>query len=100
MNFKKLNEKLNEFLQSGNVHEMSLDLVKSFEDGSGTYELDGVQFFKGPDEELANAVEVCIDEDFLNRWMEETDEDITSYTLDELNFDEETGTGKVVITLY
>ena len=62
------------------------------------YELDGIQFYLGEDEELENGIQICIDEEFLPDWQEQNEE-ITGYSLQYFELDEETGDGYVDIVL-
>ena len=51
------------------------------------------------DEELQNAVEVCIDEDYLNTWIKDSDDEVTGYWIQSFEYDEESGTGEVEVVL-
>ena len=62
------------------------------------YELDGIQFYLGEDEELENGIQICIDEEFLPDWQEQNEE-IIGYSLQYFELDEETGDGYVDIIL-
>ena len=62
------------------------------------YELDGIQFYLGEDEELENGIQICIDEEFLPDWQEQNEE-ITGYSLQYFELDEETGDVYVDIVL-
>ena len=101
----KINNKLREALQGTNK-----SLKEEYEAGDSVYltiehikdnlyELDGVQFYKGEDEELQNAVEVCIDEDYLNTWIKDSDDEVTGYWVQSFEYDEESGTGEVEVVL-
>lgn len=103
---KKLNEKVNKLLESFNVNEDNNSLepgdsvnltIEHIKDN--LYELDGVQFYKGEDESLQNAVEVCIDEDYLNKWIEESDDAISGYFINSFEYGEEDGQGIVEVVL-
>ena len=54
---------------------------------------------KGEDESLLNAVEICIDEDYLNKWIEESDDAISGYFINSFEYDEEDGEGTVEVVL-
>lgn len=85
------NESLKEEYEPGDSIYLTIEHIKD-----DLYELDGVQFYKGEDEELQNAVEVCIDEEYLPDWQ--TDE-ITGYFVQSFEYDEESGTGEIEIVL-
>lgn len=85
------NESLKEEYEPGDSIYLTIEHIKD-----DLYELDGVQFYKGEDEELQNAVEVCIDEEYLPDWQ--TDE-ITGYFVQSFEYDEESGTGEVEVVL-
>ena len=85
------NESLKEEYEPGDSIYLTIEHIKD-----DLYELDGVQFYKGEDEELQNAVEVCIDEEYLPDWQ--TD-DITGYFVQSFEYDEESGTGEIEIVL-
>ena len=103
---KELNENVEKLLESFNVNEddnslepgdsvyLTIEHIKN-----NLYELDGVQFYKGEDESLQNAVEVCIDEEYLNEWIEESDDAISGYFINSLEYDEEDGEGTVEVVL-
>lgn len=85
------NESLKEEYEAGDSIYLTIEHIKD-----DLYELDGVQFYKGEDEELQNAVEVCIDEEYLPDWQ--TD-DITGYFVQSFEYDQESGTGEIEIVL-
>lgn len=85
------NESLKEEYEPGDSIYLTIEHIKD-----DLYELDGVQFYKGEDEELQNAVEVCIDEEYLPDWQ--TNE-ITGYFVQSFEYDEESGTGEIEIVL-
>lgn len=85
------NESLKEEYEPGDSIYLTIEHIKD-----DLYELDGVQFYKGEDEELQNAVEVCIDEEYLPDWQ--TDE-ITGYFVQSFEYDQESGTGEIEIVL-
>lgn len=103
---KKLNENVEKLLESFNINEDDNSLepgdsvnlnIEHIKDN--LYELDGVQFYKGEDESLQNAVEICIDEEYLNKWIEESDDAISSYFINSFEYDEEDGEGSVEVVL-
>ena len=103
---KQLNEKVNNLLESFNINEDDNSLepgdsinltIEHIKDD--LYELDGIQFYKGQDESLQNAVEVCIDEDHLNKWIEESDDAISGYFINSFEYDEQDGEGNVEVVL-
>ena len=98
MNVKKLNEEIEKVLKE--EYEAGDSIYLTIKHISGDeYELDGVQFYKGEDEELQNAVEVCIDEDYLNTWIKDSDDEVTGYWVQSFEYDEESGTGEVEVVL-
>ena len=50
-------------------------------------------------EELQNAVEACIDADYLNTWIKDSDDEVTGYWIQSFEYDEESGTGEVEVVL-
>lgn len=87
MDIKSLNENitkiLNEFypVEAGESLNMSLTLMGTNKDGSKTFQLDGIEFVQGIDEDLQNAIEVCLDEEFLPEW-----DNISSYTIEYIDY--------------
>lgn len=104
---KKLNENVEKLLESFNINEddnslepgdfVNLNIVHI---NDNLYELDGIQFYKGEEESLQNAVEVCIDEEYLDEWIEKSDDAIFGYIINSFQYDEEDGEGRVEVVLY
>ena len=63
------------------------------------YELDGIQFYLGEDEELENGIQICIDEEFLPDWQEQNEE-ITGYSLQYFEIGQELHFGFLAIHVY
>ena len=98
MNVGKLNEEIEEVLKEEYEVGDSIYLtIKHIKDA--LHELDGVQFYKEEDEDLQNAVELCIDEDYLNTWIKDSDDEVTGYWIQSFEYDEESGTGEVEVVL-
>lgn len=93
-NGHSIQEDANDSLKPGDSINLSIEHIKD-----DLYELDGVQFYKGEDESLQNAVEICIDEDYLNKWIEESDDAISGYFINSLEYDEEYRRGTVEVVL-
>lgn len=91
---KLLNEALYSELEPGDSINLTIEHIKD-----DLYELDGVQFYKGEDESLQNAVEVCVDEDYLNNWIKQSDDAISGYFVNSFEYDEDAETGNVEIVL-
>ena len=98
MNVGKLNEEIEKVLKEEYEAGDSIYLtIKHISDAE--YELNGVQFYKEEDEDLQNAVELCIDEDYLNTWIKDSDDEVTGYWVQSFEYDEESGTGEVEVVL-
>lgn len=87
--------------ESFNVEDLdSLEMeIKDFgiDNGEHRFELDGIEFYLGEDEELQNAVDICIEEEFMPEWEEQG---IISYNIDSIAFDSDTNTGIVYVGLF
>lgn len=68
------------------------------DDDTERFELDGIEFYKADDEELKNAIETCIDMEFMPEW--ETNNNINSYNVDSIYYDEEDGEGIAYVTVF
>ena len=64
--------------------------------GLEIFELDGIEFYKADDEELENAVDICIEEEFAPEWEEQG---LFDYTIDHIDYDEEDGQGTAYVNL-
>ena len=100
--YAKLNEDLkpylHEFYDVEGLDSVEMTIVSlGMEDGIETLELDGVQFCRAEDEELSNAIDICIEEEFMPEWEEQG---IVSYNVDSVLFDKEDGNGVAYIGLF
>ena len=93
MDIKKLNEQLSKYAKTSmkEFYEVPLDESINMElvyfgkhDGLDRYELDGVEFFVAEDEDLQNAIETCIDEEFMPEWKENSD--AVDFSIDSVDF--------------
>ena len=91
---KRKNESLNEFYDVTDMDSLEMEIVDF---GDGRYELDGIEFYREEDEELENAVDICIEEEFFPEWQEQG---VSSYNVDSVRFDEEEGRGTAFIGLF
>ena len=103
MELAKLNESikslLHEFYDITGMDSVEMEIVDFGTDASGghRFELDGIEFYLGEDEELINAVDICIEMEFLPEWEEQG---LESYNVDSVQFDEETGKGTAYVGLF
>lgn len=100
--YAKLNEDLkpylHEFYNVEGLDSIDMTIVSlGMEDGIETLELDGVQFCRAEDEELSNAIDICIEEEFMPEWKEQG---IVSYNVDSVLFDKEDGNGVAYVGLF
>ena len=100
--YAKLNEDLkpylHEFYNVEGLDSINMKIVSlGMEDGIETLELDGVQFCRAEDEELSNAIDICIEEEFMPEWEEQG---IVSYNVDSVLFDKEDGNGVAYVGLF
>lgn len=100
--YTKLNESLkpylHEFYNVDGLDSINMTIVSlGMEDGIETLELDGVQFCRAEDEELSNAIDICIEEEFMPEWEEQG---IVSYNVDSVQFDKEDGNGVAFVGLF
>ena len=100
--YAKLNEDLkpylHEFYNVEGLDSVEMTIVSlGMEDGIETLELDGVQFCRAEDEELSNAIDICIEEEFMPEWEEQG---IVSYNVDSVQFDKEDGNGVAYVGLF
>ena len=96
---KRKCESLNEFYDVTGMDSIEMELV-SFgkgEDEIERFELDGVEFYRLGDEDLQNAVDMCIEEEFFPEWQEQG---LSSYNVDSIKYDEEEGKGTVYVGLF
>lgn len=77
--------------------EMELVSFGKGEDELERFELDGIEFYKLGDEDLKNAIDICIEEEFLPEWEEQG---LSSYNIDSIQYDEESGNGTVYVGLF
>lgn len=103
MNFKSFNESIKkavcEFYDVTGMDSVEMELV-SFgkgEDELERFELDGIEFYKLGDEDLQNAVDLCIEEEFWPEWQEQG---LSSYNVDSVRYDEEEGKGTAYVGLF
>lgn len=99
----KLNQQFNldlkEFYDVDPDEKLEMRIVSYGKEGDvERFELDGIEFFKADDEELKNAIEVCIDMEFLPEW--EKNNNISSYNVDSIFYDEEDGEGTAYVTVF
>lgn len=91
--------KLKEFYDVEPDQNLEMEIVSfGIQDGLERFELDGIEFFKGEDETLENAIDVCVDEEFFPEW--ESENGIVSYSIDKIDYDEEEGKGKAIVTVF
>ena len=96
---RKILEKINEFYNVDGQDSIEMEIVDFGIDKNGghRFELDGVEFYLGEDEELENAVDVCIEEEFFPGWQEQG---VESYNVDSVRFDKEEGSGTAYVGLF
>ena len=99
----KLNQKFNlsidEFYNVSPDDSLKMRVVSYGKDGdTERFELDGIEFYKAEDEDLKDAVETCIDMEFMPEW--ETANNINSYNVDSIDYDEEDGEGIAYVTVF
>lgn len=91
--------KLKEFYDVEPDQNLEMEIVSfGIQDGLERFELDGIEFFKGEDETLENAIDVCVDEEFFPEW--ESENGIVSYSIDKIDYDEEEGKGTAIVTVF
>lgn len=93
----KSNKPLKENIEAGDVFEMTLEFISKESDGSKKYELDGVVFYQVEGEDLDNAIEVCIDEEFMPDWE---NEGIDGYVIESIDYEPGEDSGIVTISVY
>ena len=96
---KNIKKAICEFYDVTDMDSIEMELV-SFgkgEDELERFELDGIEFYKLGDEDLKGAIEVCIDEEFMPEWEEQG---LSSYNVDSIQYDEESGKGTVYVGLF
>lgn len=84
-------------VSSGDVLNMHLDYLGIQEDGSRLFELDGIQFYQVLGEDLDNAIEVCIDEEFMPNW---NNYDVSGYVVEDIDYEKGDDSGTVTISVY
>ena len=91
--------KLKEFYDVEPDQNLEMEIVSfGIQDGLERFELDGIEFFKGEDETLENAIDVCVDEEFFPEW--ESENGIVSYSIDKIDYDKEEGKGTAIVTVF
>lgn len=91
--------KLKEFYDVEPDQNLEMEIVSfGIQDGLERFELDGIEFFKGEDETLENAIDVCVDEEFFPEW--ESENGIVSYSIDKIDYDKEQGKGTAIVTVF
>ena len=95
----KETKSINEFYDVSDMDTVEMEIIDfGYDKNDGhRFELDGIEFYLGDDEELENAVDVCIEEEFMPEWEEQG---VESYNVDSVYFDEETGRGTAYIGLF
>ena len=96
---RKILEKINEFynVDGQDSIEMSIEDFGIDKNGGHRFELYGIEFYLGEEQELENAVDVCIEEEFFPEWQEQG---IESYNVDSVRFDKEEGKGIAYVGLF
>ena len=103
MDLIKLNEQLRkvlaEFYDIEGMDSIEMEIVDFGTDKNGghRFELDGIEFYLGEDETLENAVDICIETEFLPEWEEQG---LSSYNVDSIKFDKEEGKGTAYVGLF
>ncbi|MCM1260693.1 MAG: hypothetical protein NC222_07050 [Staphylococcus sp.] len=82
--------------EAGDHIEMTLEFISKDKDGISLFELDDVQFYKEKEEELQDAIETCIDMEFMSEWE---DKGIGGFTVDNIDYEEGEKYGSVSVLL-
>lgn len=82
---ESISKALKEFYEVPLDESINMELVYfGKHDGLDRYELDGIEFFVAEDEDLQNAIETCIDEEFMPEWKENSK--AVDFSIDSVDF--------------
>lgn len=99
----KLNEEVEKFLEMarevepGESLNLPLTLISASDNGEKCFNLDDVEFWQGSEEELQNAIELCIEEEFMPRWL---NSDINGFDVESVEYIDGEPEGSVNILVY
>ena len=94
---KSASKKVKSFYDIKGLDNIKMELISFGEvNDLERFELDGIEFYKAEDEELENAIDVCLEEEFMPDWEKEG---LLSYTIDSIDYNEEDKQGVVYIDL-
>lgn len=83
-------------VKSGDNLNMLLEYM-GVQDGSKLFELDGIQFYQAEGEDLDNAIDICIEEEFMPHWSNENN--IENYYIENIDYVEGDDSGYVQISV-
>ena len=82
---ESISKALKEFYEVPLDESINMELVYfGKHNGLDRYELDGIEFFVAEDEDLQNAIETCIDEEFMPEWKENSN--AVDFSIDSVDF--------------
>lgn len=82
---ESISKALKEFYEVPLDESINMELVYfGKHNGLDRYELDGIEFFVAEDEDLQNAIETCIDEEFMPEWKENSK--AVDFSIDSVDF--------------
>ena len=105
MDIQKLNEEIRNTIhetfqvEPGDTINMTLDYFSTDGNGVKRFELDGIEFYQSEYEDIDNAVEVCIDEEFFPEWVKNNDE-ISGFQVNYVDYIDGEESGDVQVLIY